>query len=85
MEQSDLQCQSSIEPRYPEPCRFVTKALYSLANIPNAIALQLEKGAKGHCRTEPTMSAEYVLNQPTSLSCPECGGALTKIEADPIT
>jgi two-component system, chemotaxis family, protein-glutamate methylesterase/glutaminase len=30
------------------------------------------------------MSGEYVLNKPTHLSCPECGGALQKIESDPI-
>jgi two-component system chemotaxis response regulator CheB len=30
------------------------------------------------------MSEEYVLNKPTHLSCPECGGALAKIESDPI-
>ena len=30
------------------------------------------------------MSAEYVLNKPTHLTCPECGGALAKIESDPI-
>jgi len=30
------------------------------------------------------MSEEYVLNKPTHLTCPECGGALAKIESDPI-
>ena len=30
------------------------------------------------------MSAEYVLDRPGHLTCPECGGALTKIESDPI-
>ncbi|MBV8827440.1 MAG: hypothetical protein JO084_05720 [Bradyrhizobiaceae bacterium] len=30
------------------------------------------------------MSEEYVLNQPTSLTCPECGGALKKVDSDPI-
>lgn len=30
------------------------------------------------------MTAEYVLNKPTHLSCPECGGSLKKIESDPI-
>ena len=30
------------------------------------------------------MSEEYVLNQPTSLTCPECGGALKKVESEPI-
>ena len=30
------------------------------------------------------MSAEYVLNKPTHLTCPECGGALAKIKSDPI-
>src|ERR1043165_7289265 len=30
------------------------------------------------------MSEEYVLNQPTSLTCPECGGALAKVESEPI-
>lgn len=30
------------------------------------------------------MSEEYVLNKPTSFSCPECGGALAKTETDPI-
>jgi two-component system chemotaxis response regulator CheB len=30
------------------------------------------------------MSAEYVLDRPGHLTCPECGGALTKIEGDPI-
>jgi two-component system chemotaxis response regulator CheB len=27
---------------------------------------------------------EYVLNKPTSMSCPECGGTLAKIETSPI-
>ena len=31
------------------------------------------------------MSEEYVLNQPPSLTCPECGGALKKVESGPIT
>jgi two-component system, chemotaxis family, protein-glutamate methylesterase/glutaminase len=30
------------------------------------------------------MSEQYVLNRPTALTCPECGGALAKIESDPI-
>jgi two-component system chemotaxis response regulator CheB len=30
------------------------------------------------------MSEEYQLNRPSSLTCPECGGALAKIEGDPI-
>lgn len=30
------------------------------------------------------MSEQYVLNKPTHLSCPECGGALAKIDSDPI-
>lgn len=30
------------------------------------------------------MSEQYVLNQPTSLTCPECGGALKKVESEPI-
>ena len=30
------------------------------------------------------MSEEYVLNQPTSLTCPECGGALKKVDSEPI-
>ena len=30
------------------------------------------------------MSEEYVLNQPTSLSCPECGGTLAKVDGNPI-
>jgi two-component system chemotaxis response regulator CheB len=29
-------------------------------------------------------AAEYVLDRPGHLTCPECGGALTKIESDPI-
>lgn len=29
-------------------------------------------------------AAEYVLDRPGHLTCPECGGALTKIENDPI-
>ena len=29
------------------------------------------------------MSEEYVLNRPTGLSCPECGGALAKSDAEP--
>ena len=30
------------------------------------------------------MSEAYVLNKPTHLSCPECGGALKKIDGDLI-
>jgi len=30
------------------------------------------------------MSEEYTLNRPTSLTCPECGGALAKVESEPI-
>lgn len=30
------------------------------------------------------MSENYVLDQPTGLTCPECGGALAKIESQPI-
>jgi two-component system, chemotaxis family, protein-glutamate methylesterase/glutaminase len=30
------------------------------------------------------MTAEYVLNRPSSFTCPECCGALAKIEGDPI-
>jgi len=30
------------------------------------------------------MSEEYVLNQPPSLTCPECGGALKKVDGEPI-
>ena len=30
------------------------------------------------------MSEEYVLNQPTSLACPECGGTLAKVDSNPI-
>jgi two-component system chemotaxis response regulator CheB len=30
------------------------------------------------------MSEEYVLNRPSTLTCPDCGGALTKIESEPI-
>ena len=30
------------------------------------------------------MIGQYVLNKPTHLSCPECGGALAKVESDPI-
>ena len=30
------------------------------------------------------MSEEYVLNRPTGLSCPECGGALSSVETEPI-
>ncbi len=30
------------------------------------------------------MSENYVLNKPTGLSCPECGGALLKVESQPI-
>ena len=30
------------------------------------------------------MSEEYVLNQPPSLTCPECGGALKKVDSEPI-
>lgn len=30
------------------------------------------------------MSSEYVLDKPDHLTCPECGGALRKIESDPI-
>ena len=30
------------------------------------------------------MSDHYVLNRPTALTCPECGGALAKDESDPI-
>ena len=32
-----------------------------------------------------TVSNEYTLNKPDHLTCPECGGALTKIEDGPIT
>jgi two-component system, chemotaxis family, protein-glutamate methylesterase/glutaminase len=31
------------------------------------------------------MSSHYVLDKPDHLTCPECGGALTKVEGDPIT
>lgn len=31
-----------------------------------------------------TASNEYTLNKPGHLTCPECGGALTKIEEGPI-
>jgi two-component system chemotaxis response regulator CheB len=31
------------------------------------------------------MSEDYVLDRPTSLTCPECGGALAKVETGPIT
>ena len=30
------------------------------------------------------MIGDYVLNKPTHLSCPECGGSLAKIDGDPI-
>jgi two-component system chemotaxis response regulator CheB len=30
------------------------------------------------------MSEQYVLNKPTHFSCPECGGALARIESAPI-
>lgn len=30
------------------------------------------------------MSEIYVLNKPTHLSCPECGGGVAKIDSDPI-
>jgi two-component system chemotaxis response regulator CheB len=30
------------------------------------------------------MSQEYVLNRPLSLSCPECGGTLKRIEGDAL-
>jgi two-component system chemotaxis response regulator CheB len=30
------------------------------------------------------MSEEYVLNKPTSLTCPECGGALKRVDDDAI-
>lgn len=30
------------------------------------------------------MSEEYTLNQPTGLTCPECGGALAKVDGDAI-
>ena len=30
------------------------------------------------------MSEEYTLNQPTSLTCPECGGALAKVDGDAV-
>jgi two-component system chemotaxis response regulator CheB len=30
------------------------------------------------------MTEQYVLNKPTHLSCPECGGAVAKIESGPI-
>jgi two-component system chemotaxis response regulator CheB len=30
------------------------------------------------------MSSEYVLDKPDHLTCPECGGALARIEGDPI-
>jgi two-component system chemotaxis response regulator CheB len=30
------------------------------------------------------MSEEYVLDQPPSLTCPECGGALKKVVNEPI-
>ena len=30
------------------------------------------------------MSEEYTLNQPTGLTCPECGGVLAKVESDPL-
>jgi two-component system chemotaxis response regulator CheB len=34
---------------------------------------------------EPAMSEEYILDRPFSLTCPECGGALAKIEGRPLT
>ncbi|HLH97957.1 MAG TPA: hypothetical protein VKW08_22855 [Xanthobacteraceae bacterium] len=30
------------------------------------------------------MSEEYVLDRPPTITCPECGGALKKIESDPF-
>jgi two-component system chemotaxis response regulator CheB len=30
------------------------------------------------------MSEAYTLNRPTSLTCPECGGALAKVDKDPV-
>jgi two-component system, chemotaxis family, protein-glutamate methylesterase/glutaminase len=30
------------------------------------------------------MTEQYELNRPTSLSCPECGGTVARIESDPI-
>jgi two-component system chemotaxis response regulator CheB len=30
------------------------------------------------------MSYGYTLHQPTGFSCPECGGALAKVESDPL-
>jgi hypothetical protein len=30
------------------------------------------------------MSGKYVLAKPDHLTCPECGGALAKVESDPI-
>lgn len=30
------------------------------------------------------MSENYVLDQPSGLTCPECGGALLKVESQPI-
>ena len=31
------------------------------------------------------MSEQYVLNKPTSLTCPDCGGALKKVDGGPLT
>ena len=31
------------------------------------------------------MSKEYVLNRPTGLSCPECGGTLAKGDAETVS
>ena len=31
------------------------------------------------------MSEQYVLNKPTSLTCPECGGTLKKVDGDALT
>src|SRR5690349_11934550 len=42
------------------------------------------ESSQGDRHTEPAMSEEYVLNRPTGLSCPECGGALAKVDAEPI-
>jgi two-component system chemotaxis response regulator CheB len=30
------------------------------------------------------MSEEFVLDRPTALTCPECGGALAKVEGEPL-
>lgn len=30
------------------------------------------------------MSEEYVLNKPTAITCPECGGALAKVDSEPV-